>query len=399
MYSNILLNTKSDIENTNEQRNSFKMKIIINTAHQRFGGAIQVALSFIYECRNFPENEYHVFLGHGVRKSLKESDFPENFTFYPFDFGILKFSTTFKLNKILSALEKRIKPDCVISTSGPTYFHSNAPQIIGYNLPLYIYNESPFVQDLSLRKKFRLWIRKKVHFYYFKRDARAFTTQTDDVNLRVKKALKTDQVFTVTNTANGYYNDWKKFPDKLPPKQDNELRFLTISAYYKHKDLEIIPRVTKILRSNGIRNVKFVLTLDPVDFQKYIGNDEDILNVGPVKPEECPSLYNETDFMFLPTLAECFSASYPEAMIMQKPILTTDLGFARSICGEAALYYKPRNAADAAEKIMKLINDDTLRRNLIKSGTKQLEIFDTPLSRAEKYLKLCRDVLVTNVNK
>lgn len=375
------------------------MKIIINTAHQRFGGAIQVALSFIYECRNFPENEYHVFVGPGVRKSLKNDEFPENFYFYDFDFGVIKFRTTFKINRILRKLEKKINPDCIIATSGPTYFNSATPQIVGFNLGLYIYPESPAVTELKIFDRFKLTLRKYVHFYYFRRDSSAYTTQTDDVNRRVKEALKTDKVYTVTNTANGFYDQWKKFPERLPERKENEIRFLTISAYYKHKNLEIIPSVTKLLREKGIRNVNFILTLDPADFQKFIGFDENIINVGPVKPEECPSLYNECDFMFLPTLAECFSASYPEAMSMKKPIITTDLGFARSICGEAALYYKPRNAADAAEKIMKLINDDTLRRNLIKSGTKQLEIFDTPLSRAEKYLKLCRDVLVTNVNK
>lgn len=370
------------------------MRIIINTSHQRFGGGVQVALSFIYECFNFPENEYHVFVGPGVRNSLNEKDFPENFFFYYFDFGVINFRTTFKINRTLRKFEKEIKPDCVVSTTGPTYFHSKAPQIIGYNLPLYIYNESPYVKNLSISKKVKLQLKKAAHFYYFKRDADAFTAQTDDVNQRVRKAFNTDNVFTVSNTVNGFYNDWKKFPDKLPPKRKDQLRFVTISAYYFHKNLEIIPEVSRILKAKGYDNIKFILTLDETSFYQKVNpqGDDNIINVGPVKPEECPSLYNECDFMFLPTLAECFSASYPEAMKMEKPIVTTDLGFARSICGDAALFYEPMNAKDAANKIEQLISNIKLQLELIRKGKEQLNKFDTPRSRAEKYLKICEKI-------
>ena len=63
---------------------------------------------------------------------------------------------------------------------------------------------------------------------------------------------------------------------------------------------------------------------------------------------ECPSLYEQADVMFQPTLLECFSATYPEAMKMQRPIVTTDIEFAHGLCGPAAHYYSPLSAEDAA---------------------------------------------------
>ena len=72
--------------------------------------------------------------------------------------------------------------------------------------------------------------------------------------------------------------------------------------------------------------------------------------------ENCPKLYNQADAMFLPTLLETFSASYPEAMKMERPILTSDLDFAKDICGDAALYFNPLDSYDIANKI-KTIND------------------------------------------
>lgn len=366
------------------------MKLVINTAHQRFGGAIQVALSFINECVSFTENEYHIWVGQGLKKLIVKKDFPDNFYFYDFDFGVIDFKAINLIQKKLSKLEDEINPEVVMSTSGPTYFHSKAPQIIGYNLPLYIYPESPFVQDLSLNAKIKLSLKKKAHFYYFKRDAVAYVTQTNDVRDRVKQALKTENAYTVTNTASSYYKGWKTLSNKLPKKKPGVYRFITVSSYYKHKNLEIIPAILQELQALGKSNVEFVLTLKEADFRNHIGEHPNIINVGSVTPQECPSLYNECDALFLPTLAECFSASYPEAMIMKKPIITTNLGFATSVCGHAAIYFKPKDTISATDKIIKLISSKKLQSNLIELGGKQLKKFDTPKQRATKYLSICK---------
>lgn len=365
------------------------MKVVINTAHQRFGGAIQVALSFIHECRRFSEHEYYVWVGSGVRKALDETAFPANFHFRHFDFGVITFRKTYTINRSLQQVEQEIQPDCIIATSGPSYFHSRAPQVIGYNLPLYIYPESPYLQQLSLKQKLKLSLKKKAHFYFFKRDAVAYVVQTDDVNHRVRKALKTSAVHTVTNTASQYYSEEQFTAPKLPPKEPCRFRFLTLSSYYPHKNLELIPEVLGKLNQRGIDTVDFVLTLKDEDFQDHIGNHPNIINVGPVLQPEGPGLYAECDGMFLPTLAECFSASYPEAMAMRKPIITTDLGFAKSICGEAALYFEPKSAEDAAEKIRQLVSDNGLQNHLVEKGREQLKTFDTAAERAQKYLALC----------
>jgi glycosyltransferase involved in cell wall biosynthesis len=246
---------------------------------------------------------------------------------------------------------------------------------------------------MSLKAKIKLNLKKKAHFYYFKRDAIAYVTQTDDVKNRVKQKLKTDNVYTVTNTASNYYYDRKTFSDKLPKRKSGVFRFITISSYYKHKNLEIIPKVLEELQGLGVSNVEFVLTIKDVDFRNYIGEHQNIINVGPVNPQECPSLYTESDALFLPTLAECFSASYPEAMIMNKPIITTNLGFAKSICGQAALYFEPKDAKSATDEIIKLINNETLQKRLIELGKQQLNNFDSPKQRAEKYLNICQKYL------
>lgn len=370
------------------------MKVLINTSHQRFGGAIQVASSFIHECRSFGEHEFIVWLGPGVGKTVNEADFPDNFSFRRFDFGLIRLSKVRNIQRELSKAEKEDQPDVIISTSGPTYFKSKAPQIIGFNLPLYIYPESPYVQNLSASSKIKLHLKKVAHYYFFKRDASAYVVQTDDVNRRVRKALGSDKVYTVSNTHNHHYDNPIASKRLLSDRAQDEIRLLTLSSYYPHKNLELIPEIAERLEHQGITNVRFILTLKEEDFKKNIKPHKYIENVGPIAPADCPALYNECDIMFLPTLAECFSASYPEAMKMKKPIITTDLGFARSICGDAAVYFEPGNAIDAMNAIMSTVRNPPSQRKLIREGLLKLRSFDSSSVRAHKYIDLCEQIIL-----
>jgi glycosyltransferase involved in cell wall biosynthesis len=370
------------------------MKILINTATLRFGGAIQVALSLICECRAFPEHEYHVFLGEGVGKQLNEEEFPINFHFYRFGFGPITLAKSRRIGRTLSDHEGRIGPDCVVTTSGPSYWRPRAPHLVGFNIPTYIYPDSPYIKKLSLYRKLRYKVKRILHFYFFRRDTDAFLVQTDDVKRRVGEAFGTDRVHIVSNTYNSFFEKPIEFSPKLPSRKPGGIRLLTLTSYYPHKNLEIIPKVLDEVERREQKDVHFVLTIDQHHFHRIIPESyhDRVTNVGPVPPAECPSLYKECDGLFQPTLAECFSASYPEAMIMQKPIVTTDLGFARDICGDAALYYRPMDPTEAANCIVRLAGDPKLREKLTAKGLMEVKKFDNARTRAQKILQICAKI-------
>lgn len=352
-----------------------------------------MVLSFINECIKFPEHEYIVWVGEGLRNSLKEREFPDNFRFVHFEFGAIDFASTFKIQAKLRRQELTDLPDVIYAATGPTYYQSLCPQIIGFNIPSYIYPESPFVKDLNPYRAFRRWLKKHLHMLSFRASADAFVVQTKDVQVRLARIYGIHNVHVVSNTASSFYRERQQVQrGLLPEKKANEFRFVTISSYYGHKNLEIIPLVLDILRAKEVFNVKFVLTLPQADFEKHIGKDDGIISVGPVKPADCPGLYEECDALFLPTLLECFSASYAEAMIMEKPIVTTSMSFAQSICQDAALYFTPKDPVSAAEQIIELMANAELREQLVELGKKRVNDFDTPRQRAEKYLRLCAAV-------
>lgn len=373
------------------------MKILINTATTYKGGGVQVANSFLEECKNITEHEYIVILGETLSKYIKQEEFPSNFTFY--EIGYRPATRVFSLKsrtKLFRDVEEKHQPDVVFTTTGPSYWRSKAPHLVGYNLPHYIYPESSFFKTYSYKNKIRWFFKALIIKFFFWKDSDAYVTQTDDVRDRVKKLLKTNKVYTVTNTCNpiyyGNYHSVKKLPEENSKK---EFRLLLLSAYYKHKNFMIIPKVIEELRRKNVHNIKFVLTIPDDKINEYFTEEQQnyIYSLGRIPMNECPALYQECDAMFLPTLLECFSASYPEAMAMDKPILTSDLGFAHSVCADAALYFNPSDEVDITDKILELKNNEELCNSLIKKGKERLKYFDTAKERAEKYIYYCEQLV------
>ncbi|MHC4696108.1 MAG: glycosyltransferase [Planctomycetota bacterium] len=93
-----------------------------------------------------------------------------------------------------------------------------------------------------------------------------------------------------------------------------------------------------------------------------------ITNVRPLPQSALAAYYRNCQALFLPTLLESFTATYLEAMHFGVPILTSDLGFARHVCGDAAVYFDPWNPRPIRDAILRLRSDSDLRRELATRG-------------------------------
>lgn len=368
------------------------MKLLINTASADRGGSVQVALSFLAECKEIEGHEYHVFLSPNVGKGVDQSSFSANFYFYLMSQRPAQRLFSLKpMSREFDALEREIKPDCVFTTSGPSYWRPRPPHLIGYNLPHYIYRDSPFWKRVGFRERLQFNLKGILIRWFFRRDADAYVVQTDDVNQRLQAFIGKSNVHTVSNTCSAAYYDAHRCAPKLPPRSEDEFRALTLSALYSHKNLEVIREVVDEFRRRKRPSPRFVLTIQQADYDLVFWENytEEVVTVGPVPPSECPSLYDECDAMFLPTLLECFSASYPEAMIMKKPILTSDLGFAQTVCQDAALYFDPLNASEIADQFERLMDSDELQNDLIGRGLERVKTFNSAAQRACRFISIC----------
>jgi glycosyltransferase involved in cell wall biosynthesis len=95
----------------------------------------------------------------------------------------------------------------------------------------------------------------------------------------------------------------------------------------------------------------------------------------------------------MPSLLETFSANYPEAMATGRPLVATDLDFARAICGDAAVFFESRSAESAAGAILELLGSEALWYEKIESGRRVLADLPTPAERFAMYEQTIRQML------
>ncbi|MDX2198868.1 MAG: glycosyltransferase [Phycisphaerae bacterium] len=170
----------------------------------------------------------------------------------------------------------------------------------------------------------------------------------------------------------------------IPPAiRDRADRFIlfALTRYYAHKNLEALVD-TFVEHREALRGVTLLLTIAAEQapaaaaILKRIQDEkleESIVNVGPLPQSELASYYNHSGALILPTLLESFSGTYVEAMRLNCPILTSDMDFAREICGPAAIYFDPWSTADIRDAILRLKGGGgELREKLVAAGRSQL---------------------------
>lgn len=363
------------------------MKIIVNCSGLSRGGVVQASLSFLEECRLRNENKYFVFLIKKVAEIFQIDSYPENFKFYLVERSPVKsFLTVLKLIK----LEREINPDVVFTPFGMSFWKPKSPHLAGFALPFLVYPDSYFFKLYRPSVWFK--IEKSVKIFLAKHTIDHIYVENEDMKSQMVSLFnfKPGKVHFVQGAYNQIYDKPFIFRDPfLPPKEIGEFRLVTIAPFFKHKNLIIIKNIIEKLISSGNKKIKFIVTIDSKSFNANFSIYRDyIINVGPIKIEECPILYSECDATFMPTLLESFTAIYPDSMKMGKPIITTNLNFAISVCGEAALYFDPSSPEDAYNKILELVNSEELYYKLVLEGKNKLAGFLTAAQRAEKYFNL-----------
>lgn len=369
------------------------MKLIINASTLYGTGVSQVAISFMEECINHKDNKYLVFLSDAVASSIDYTKFTSNFSFHVFK-GKLYNPIHWNNIRKMKRLADNFKADCMFSVFGPSWWTPKVPHLQGYAFPHYVNPDSPIWNIMSYKERLKRGVFKIIHKYALLSAGKYFVCETSDVSDRLSKFLNISNknIFTVSNTANAFFRNYKE--DYSKKTESKEFRFFSMCSPYLHKNLGILNQVIPILDDLKADTV-FYVTLKEEDFNILFHPEvrHRIRNVGVLKPQECPVLANNCDALFLPTLLECFSASYPEAMILKKPIITSNLSFAQIICGNSALYFDPLNPLDIANKIIKLINDKQLQLELIAQGQKRIKEFYTPSQRAKAYLDICEGLI------
>ena len=333
------------------------MRILLDTHVLNGGGGVQVGLSLIHEAvRDNRGHEWRFALSPVVASEWQRLGGPTGPSFVPLKGWPSSPWSGRPARRQLLGLEKAFRPHVVFTVFGPGYVRFASPYLCGCAVG-WTTHPSPIASG-KLRRSQRLYFRlTRIKNAVLFRNAQYYWCESEAAACGLARLLNVslERIRVVNNTCSAVFDH---AVPTLPPA-DGVVRLLTLSTALPHKNLEIIPRCSQSLgraapsggSSSPSRSRPAMRLPRPARQGRALGVGDALRNVGPVPHAECPELYNRHHLAFVPTLLETFSAAYPEAMKMRRPIITTDLDFAREVCGDAALYYSPLDAEHAARTI------------------------------------------------
>ena len=346
------------------------MRILINTisTKKHSGGAFQVAQNFLNKTIEHKDIEWvyvvSMDLHNVLPEQIKTSPFYFVFPTQP-DF----FHSYLRVKKELRALENKFKPDVVYSITAPSYFSFKSPEVMRFTNPWVTHPNKYAWSVLSLKEKI-------VYYLYglnqkrMMKDAHYFITQTETCAEGIKNVTgeSSSHVKVVPNVLPAVFKSF----DNTHISEDKLIHIACVGAATTHKNFDIIPDVLNELRAHGMGNVRIHVTL-PSDeptlgiVMKKIRQynlDDMFVNHGRLSQKELGEMYRRCNFSFLPTLLEVFSASTIESMYFNLPIVATDFPFNKEVLADSCLYYKPKNATEAASRLIELISNTELQEEL-----------------------------------
>lgn len=374
------------------------MKIFINATTCVVGGGAQVAASFIGQAMDDNRHQFVAAVSKKVREYL--GNMADTTCIYELASSPARPFKGMKSRRFLKDLELKFKPDVVFTIFGPAYHNFRAPHACGIADPWVTHPSSLATSRLGvfgrlkmklqcLYKKWRLSIND---FYWTE-------TEVARQGLIDLIGLDADKILTIPNCYSPLFDSFNSAEES----HNSLVKIFTLSATYPHKNLMIIPEMASILYKRGLQDsFKFVVTLPENGFgvnefwklAKKLGVCDLIENIGHIPLESCPLWYSKTDILFLPTLLETFSVTFLEAMKMSRPIVTTNLDFARDICGDAAEYFEPLDAESAVDAIITVGKKTERYNELVLNGINQLKQFPNPAEKYNKHIQWLEKVVM-----
>ncbi len=357
------------------------MKILLNaiSTKKHSGGAYQISYNFLVKTLEHPEVDWIYVVSKDLDEIMLEP-LKEKKSYYVFPTQPDFKHSYRRVKKELAELEERLKPDVVYSITAPSYFSFKTPEVMRFTMPWVTHPNKYSWSVLPLKEKL------KMHLYCWNqrrmmRKTKYFITQTDSTKKGIVRITGTspDNVRVVKNVLPAIYN---ALPSSALPPDSSWVDIACVANTSAHKNLDILPKVIAELQKLNVENVRFHVTIPLGSIWNKLrkelqirGFEDRVITHGRCSQIELSDLYRHCQLCFLPSLLEVFSASTLEAMFFHLPIVATDFDFNYEVMEDAALYYEPKNARQAAERIKEYIENPILQQDMREKMKKRLSLF------------------------
>lgn len=281
----------------------------------------------------------------------------------------------------LPAIVRRFAPDVTLVLGNTAVVGDVGPQAILSQDPHLFYPVEHYRREMLRGKLLKSYLRRR-----FRRDlgrVQLVFCQTKVIESRLRATYgyceEVELTGNAVSTAVLSAADCSGVPPQLAASP-KKTKLLCLTRYYAHKNIELIVEAFRRHR-DALGGVAVVTTIAAdqhpnaarlLSMIRRAGLEGSVINVGPVRQEDLSALYKHCDALLLPTLLESFSQAYVEAMHFGLPILTSDLDFAREICGDAALYFDPWSADSLKDALLRFAADPRVAEDLAAGGRSRL---------------------------
>lgn len=178
--------------------------------------------------------------------------------------------------------------------------------------------------------------------------------------------------------------DTKKFKPLNVDEEEHTLLFLSVlDRFHEYKGLEYLLKALKIVKDE-IKDVKLIIGGEG-EFKTYyqemanhLGVGDNVEFVGFIPDGKLTEYYNRCSIFVLPSYSsdqEGFGIVLLEALACGKPVVTTEIvGVSKDVQNlNAGIVVKPRDVKNLADAIIRILQDDDLKRKMGKNGRKVAE--------------------------
>jgi hypothetical protein len=363
--------------------------LLINASNIKVGGGLQVAISVVSSLLlNDRGKDIYFAVSQRVYEQLYIPEILYNRVFIV-DLNIKSVTASFEALRSLDKLVVDYKITKVFSLFGPTYWNpKEICHLIGFANAWLVSPEKKTYKVFSNVQSIKMKIKNYILGYLLYKKRNHYVTETCDMKNKFIDYFNHNEnkIHVVSNCLSPLFinNNSTKF-DFL--NNIKKTKFITISHNYPHKNLSVIEKVAQELNSRGLECI-FVVTFSHDEYEKQTELfKKHTINIGTLTIADCANAYSSCDALFLPTLLECFTISYLEAMKINIPIFTSNLSFAKDLCGDCASYFDPFSI----ENIVETLEDYILEPESYDFHQRyigHLAKFPSNESRVDSYLKI-----------
>ncbi len=366
------------------------MKVAIDAVGIRGHGGAAVLCELLHWLPIMrPGWDWHVFL---FERSLREFDDPavsEKVTLEHVALGDNGRQRLEWVNQHLPARVRNLNADTLFSFANIAPVEVNSPKIVFCHQSNAFFGEG--IPLSTLFKRARLWFMRR-QILRGARASRALIVQTDTMRERIEQVepnLK-GRIYVIPS---GYRTPPEKPAVREEVRQAIESashpRLIYVSHPSEHKNhLALVKALPLIVRQKPTARLLFTLDQSRLVNGRYNGFvhqiqaeaehqgvAEHVVWLGQLTPDEVDFALRSSDMMVFPSLAESFGLGLVEAMAAGCPIAAADLPYAHDVCGDAAIYFDPKDPNAIAQAVITVCESKTEATHLRSLGLERKKRF------------------------